>query len=256
MLDLQAKIEDILNQKSVEEKKKIITLIEDAAGFVEELTEEERTQNNESLKRISECIKSLFSIEEIHMKKIPLNEFLDDIYHEAMESIKGRDLNIIRNFEKGIFTNTDRNILKKVCSGLLKNAIENTPDEGKIEVSAQRDGNEIQIDIQDCGVGITPQNQNMIFGGFFHTQDTEAYSSKRPYEFNAGGSGSDLLRVKSFSERYGFSIDFNSTRCKFIPNDIDICPGRISDCQFVTEKSECFNSGGSPFSLKFPLLAT
>jgi hypothetical protein len=38
----------------------------------------------------------------------------------------------------------------------------------------------------------------MIFGGFFHTQETELYSSKRPYEFNAGGSGSDLLRTRVF----------------------------------------------------------
>jgi hypothetical protein len=93
----------------------------------------------------------------------------------------------------------------------------------------------------------------MIFGGFFHTQDTELYSSKRPYKFNAGGSGSDLLRTKSFSERHGFSVDFNSTRCKFIPKDTDICPGKISSCPFKKEKLECFSSGGSTFSVKFPM---
>jgi len=31
----------------------------------------------------------------------------------------------------------NKNILKKVCGGLLKNAIENTPDEGKVEVNAK-----------------------------------------------------------------------------------------------------------------------
>jgi signal transduction histidine kinase len=253
LLDLQAKIDDILNQRSVEEKERIITLIEDAASFVEELKEEEQSQNTEILKHISKRIESLFSIEEIHMETILLNDFLDDICNEAITSMKGRDVSIIRNFEKGIHITMDRNILKKVLLGLLKNAIENTPDEGKIEIAIQSEDSKIRIDIHDYGVGITSQNQKMIFGGFFHTQDTELYSSKRPYEFNAGGSGSDLLRIKSFSERYGFSVDFNSTRCKFIPKDTDICPGKISSCPFITEKSECFSSGGSTFSLKFPV---
>ena len=253
LLDLQAKIDDILNQKSVEEKEGIFTLIEDAASFVEELKEEGNSQNTELLSHISQRIESLFSIEEIHMEPILFSDFLDDICNEVITSMKGRDVNIIRNFEKGIHITMDRNILKKVFLGLLKNATENTPDEGKMEVTIQSADNEIRADIHDYGVGITPQNQKMIFGGFFHTQDTELYSSKRPYEFNAGGSGSDLLRTKSFSERYGFSVDFNSTRCKFIPKDTDICPGKISSCPLITEKSECFSSGGSTFSVKFPV---
>ena len=82
------------------------------------------------------------------------------------------------------------------------------------------------------------------------------YSSKRPYDFNAGGSGSDLLRTKVFSERYGFTVDFDSKRCEFIPGDKDICPGTISACPFIKEKSECFSSGGSLFTIKFPLVKT
>jgi signal transduction histidine kinase len=124
-------------------------------------------------------------------------------------------------------------------------------DEGIIEINARLEDDEICIAFQDYGVGITPQNQKLIFGGFFHTQDTNLYSSKKPYEFNAGGSGSDLLRTKVFSERYGFSVDFDSTRCKFIPTDREMCPGRISACQSITKKSDCLSSGGSVFSIKF-----
>lgn len=252
LLDLQGKIDDILNQRLVEEKDKIINIIEDAASFVEELKEEDG-QNKEILNHILKRIDSLFYIEDIRMEAILLNNLLSDVCNEAITSMKGRSVQIIRNFEKGnLIVTMDRNILKKIFRGILKNAIENTPDEGKIEVMSQSEDNEIRIDIHDYGVGITPQNQKMIFGGFFHTQDTELYSSKRPYEFNAGGSGSDLLRTKRFSERYGFSVDFDSKRCKFIPRDTDICPGKISSCQFIEEKSECFSSGGSTFSVKFP----
>jgi len=253
LLDLQAKIDDILNQRSVEENERTATFIEDAASFLEEFKEGENSQYTDILKHISKRMEFLSINKEIHMEKIMLNDFLDYICNEATTLMNERDLNIIRNFEKGIHITMDKNILKKVFIGLLKNAIENTPDEGKIEVTIQSEDNEIRIDIHDYGVGITPQNQKMIFGGFFHTQDTHLYSSKRPYEFNAGGSGSDLLRVKSFSERYGFSVNFDSTRCKFILKDTDICPGKITLCPFITEKSGCFSSGGSIFWVTFPM---
>ena len=47
--------------------------------------------------------------------------------------------------------------------------------------------------VHDYGVGITAENQKHIFEGFFVTRDTMAYSSQRPFDFNAGGKGADLL---------------------------------------------------------------
>jgi hypothetical protein len=110
----------------------------------------------------------------------------------------------------------------------------------------------VVIHFRDFGTGITAENQRLVFTGFFHTQDTSYYSTKAPYEFNAGGSGADLLRAKVFSERYGFLIDFESTRCKYIPEDIDQCPGLISLCKFIDDKLDCLVSG-TVFTLKIPL---
>ncbi|MBL7175689.1 MAG: ATP-binding protein [Desulfobacteraceae bacterium] len=146
----------------------------------------------------------------------------------------------------------DRDILNKVVSGILRNAIENTPDEGEIGINTKLGGDGIGIDIRDYGTGISPENQKMIFGGFFHTQETGSYSTKRPYEFDAGGVGCDLLRIKILSERYGFDVDFESTICKLRPKDTDRCLGKISDCQFIDNKSDCISSGGSTFSITFP----
>jgi len=80
------------------------------------------------------------------------------------------------------------------------------------------------------------------------------YCSKNPYEFNAGGSGSDLLRIKIFSEVHGFSLGFSSIRCKYLPSEMDCCPGKISSCRFARDKNECFTSGGSEFFVKVPVV--
>jgi len=252
LLDLQAKIDDILHQRSSEDKEKILALIEDAASFVEEQREASPRHQAELLDRISQRLESLYSTGEIHMEEISLVDLLDQICDESISSMDDREITFIRSFERDLTLTMDREALRKICSGLLRNSIENTPDEGKIEVSANARGKDVCINVRDYGVGITEENQKMIFGGFFHTQDTDFYSSKRPYEFNAGGSGSDLLRAKSLSEQYGFTIDFESRRCPFIPDDRDRCPGRISSCSFIADKSQCLSSGGSTFSLIFP----
>jgi len=58
--------------------------------------------------------------------------------------------------------------------------------------------------------------------------------------------------MKIFSERYNFKIEMESTRCKFIPGEKDVCPGRISRCAHCKGREDCFGSGGTVFRLYFP----
>jgi signal transduction histidine kinase len=146
--------------------------------------------------------------------------------------------------------------LEKIFDGLLKNAVENTPDEGRVEVVVKSRAEGALLQVRDYGVGITPENQVRIFDGFFTTRETMDYSSKRPFDFNAGGKGTDLLRIKIFAERYGFEIELTSTRCALLPADGDICPGRISSCPRCSAGGGCHESVATIFSLYFPPAAT
>jgi light-regulated signal transduction histidine kinase (bacteriophytochrome) len=143
--------------------------------------------------------------------------------------------------------------LRKVVTGLVKNAVENTPDEGRIEVKVNRADDALQLSIRDTGVGIVAEHQKRIFEGFFPTQETIAYSTKRPYEFNAGGRGADLLRTKIFSERFNFKVRMTSRRCRYIPEPNQACPGRISQCRFCAKPEDCYDSGGTAFIVNFRL---
>ncbi|OPX39510.1 MAG: hypothetical protein B1H13_09680 [Desulfobacteraceae bacterium 4484_190.3] len=58
--------------------------------------------------------------------------------------------------------------------------------------------------------------------------------------------------MKIFSERFNFTINMESSRCKFIPGEEDSCPGTISECRFCTTREDCFASGGTTFTLYFP----
>jgi len=252
LMDLETKIGDILNQRPVAEQLRILNIIENAADLVDAFNDQNESQKREILDLIAQRLDTLFAISEIQPENIHMASFLEDILKKARSDMVPRDLNITLQTDNALHLMIDRRVLEKIVSGILKNAIENTPDEGVIEMHVESLQEALQITIRDYGVGITETNRDLIFGGFFHTQDTDMYSSKRPYQFNAGGAGADLLRIKVFSERMDFRVRFETKRCPYIPTDTDMCPGRMSTCKFIQNRDGCLKTGGSTFYVLFP----
>jgi PAS domain S-box-containing protein len=151
----------------------------------------------------------------------------------------------------GIYIFMDPAILRDVIDGLVRNGIENTPDGGCVTISLEERGEQVLVHVTDSGVGISEENQQYIFDGLFHTEDTELYASRLPYEFGAGGKGLDLLRMKTYGERFGFSLSMKSTRCRHLSGDRDVCPGDISGCQHCNTAADCDGSGGTTFTVTF-----
>jgi signal transduction histidine kinase len=150
-----------------------------------------------------------------------------------------------------LFVFIDPLILQNIVEGLLRNSVENTPDEGTIRLAVEKKHGKIVLHITDDGVGITEENQAYIFDGLFHTKETVLYASKNPYDFGAGGKGLDLLRMKVYGQRFGFDLSMTSKRCVYIPTDRDQCPGDISRCPHVGSTKECAASGGTTFTVAF-----
>jgi signal transduction histidine kinase len=152
-----------------------------------------------------------------------------------------------------LFVFMDSKILEEVLEGLLKNAIENTPDEGMIRIQWERKNQDVILKVQDFGIGITEENQKYIFDGLFHTQETELYTSKRPYDFGAGGNGLNLLQMKIHGQCFDFDLWVESHRCIYLLTDRDSCPGKISSCSHCQKLEDCLDSGGSTFYSSFPI---
>lgn len=251
LLSIQEKIDDILRCRDIagELAPNVYQL---AVNLLGEVLDEAEESHPELVQRLTDRLAAVDRRREIAAEVIELEPLVRAVCDKAETSIQDRELCIMRQLDGEAEILTDRRILESVCEGLLKNAIENTPDEGVVEVSTERRGDEIRITFTDHGVGITPANQALIFSGFFHTQPTMRYASKKPYEFNAGGAGADLLRIKSFASRLGFRVEFTSRRCPFLPSDEDCCPGRITACTFVQTGNECLANSGSTFVVRFP----
>jgi signal transduction histidine kinase len=184
---------------------------------------------------------------------IALYPFIERLLEDIKHQTNHRDIEINLDGAKDLTLIMDPKILKEIIGGLLKNAIENTPDEGVIRILLGTEAQRFLLRVQDFGFGITEENQRYIFDGLFHTLETELYTSKKPYDFGAGGKGLDLLRMKVYGHRFGFDLTMESKRCLFLPTDRDLCPGKISECPHCKTRDDCLNSGESSFCVSFPM---
>lgn len=251
ILEMQYEVEDIMLEKRFESHRMLNWLLEECADELESLVAEQ-VGEGKGVEIIRKRIDELFGPKEEKGEEILLHRFVPEVLQEIRPLFSHRVLSLAEDFDEVPAIHIPKIPLKKVVVGIIKNAVENTPDEGRIEISTKKRGNSAELVVRDYGVGITEENQRRIFEGFFTTQETMDYSSKRPYDFNAGGKGADLLRMKIFSERYGFKIQMMSNRCKYIPLDSDQCPGRIDWCDFCKNPDDCLSSGGTTFRVLFP----
>ncbi|MEE9497653.1 MAG: GAF domain-containing protein, partial [Desulfobacterales bacterium] len=142
-------------------------------------------------------------------------------------------------------------VLGKVVEGLVRNAVENTPDGGKISVKVRKGEIGPEFEVKDNGIGISEENLRLIFENYFTSYDTMQYSTRQPYDFKAGGKGFDLLRMKIFSERYNFKIKMTSQPCRFIDQEGHECPGNVEDCTPPDNAKDCQNAGGTKVTVQF-----
>jgi PAS domain S-box-containing protein len=249
--DIQIEVEDIMDAREFKPYA-VLSLLLDQCEDILSVLAAEQCGEGPLVETLRERIEALFGPRVSTPLELNLSESVKERLRHLKFLFSDREVEVLLQLEPAPSIFIPPDVLQKVIDGLIKNAVENTPDEGKIEVAVRQQGEGAQFIIRDYGVGIPEDARKRIFEGFFSTRDTMAYSSKRPFDFNAGGKGADLLRMKIFSERYHFQIDMASVRCKHLPEETDVCPGRISECPYCTTVENCHKTGGTIFSLYFP----
>ncbi|MCK5311237.1 MAG: GAF domain-containing protein, partial [Desulfobacteraceae bacterium] len=250
ILDIQYEVEDLLRKKDFKTYNILNKLLDACKDELTILIENE-TDNIDIINSVHNSIENLFGPRKIESRPVLLNEYLTKQIEQLQPKFQHRKclLNIKVNTTTPV--NIPIEILDIITKGIIQNAIEYTPDAGKIDIVLNNTGDSPELIITDFGIGFTKEKLHLIFENFFSPPESVHYSTKNPYDFNAGGRGFDLLRIKVFSERYHFKIWIESKRCSVIPKDDDICPGDIKLCKACTTSTDCFNSGGTSVHLKF-----
>ena len=85
----------------------------------------------------------------------------------------------------------DSELLKKALDNVIVNALKFTPDGGTITVSAKAAGDMCEISVKDTGIGLDPENREIIFEKLYQVGKVELHSSGRT-KFKGGGPGLGL----------------------------------------------------------------
>jgi len=247
---VEKQVGHIVEEKEYPERQTILSFLDHLDDFIE-IQGEEEPVFREALEALRRRIDDTFPTKVRDVEKVSIEvtfQAVESLVHRMMQD---RILDVEFNSPDPAIVRIQPHILKSVLNGLVRNAIENTPDHGKIHVKGENSSKGYTITVRDYGVGIPESEQANIFEGFYPIQETDMYSSGRRYEFNAGGTGTDLLKMKIFSQRFGFNMRFTSQRCSCIPTNRDICPGDIRKCKCCEADEDCLTNGGPNLSSRY-----
>lgn len=96
----------------------------------------------------------------------------------------------------------DRDKLEKIVLNLVFNALKFTPAGGRVELRAEKQGEEFVIIVSDTGMGISARNLQNVFSRFWQADDT----SRRKFQ----GVGIGLALVKELSITHGGDVSVAS----------------------------------------------
>jgi two-component system sensor histidine kinase BaeS len=97
----------------------------------------------------------------------------------------------------------DRGRIEQVLLNLLVNAINFTPEKGKITVSVHKNTKEIEVSVTDTGIGIPSEDLPYIFERFYRVDKSRARAT--------GGSGLGLTIASRLVEAHGGKMRAEST---------------------------------------------
>ena len=167
--------------------------------------------------RIEAVVNSMLDVSKIDSKSLKISTTdskLDFIISKAKKSFD--DALIERNLEltnEGLenlpMIAVDAEMMRKVFYHVIMNAIKYTPDGGKINISGKRIGDgakpEVEIAVSDTGIGIAPENQELVFEKFYQTGEVMLHSSGKT-KFKGGGPGLGLAIARGIVEAHNGRI--------------------------------------------------
>jgi signal transduction histidine kinase len=151
----------------------------------------------EDVNEIQSTIEALMALEtvtknDISDEKVNVNTIVEEIIHNS-------DIQFISNETITVFSNSK--ILKVMLNNLIGNA--EKFKEKEIRITLDRINKKQSLVVEDDGVGIDPENYDLIFNPFWQEDESRTR--------NKGGKGLGLSIIKNITLRYGWNISVDKS---------------------------------------------
>jgi PAS domain S-box-containing protein len=178
-------------------------------GKINEEQKEYLEEINEGNQRMIDLVNSLLNVSRLEMGKLDINPTELDIVEIAKKTIKQfrleikeKQINFIENYDEIPPIKLDKDLLGIVFQNLISNAIKYSSEKGKVQLDILRQGENVEIAIQDNGIGIPKKQQGKIFEKLFRADNVKTK--------NINGTGLGLYLVKKILDHCNCKIWFES----------------------------------------------
>ena len=114
-----------------------------------------------------------------------------------------KQIQLTQEFDQDITVTADKTKFKQILYNLLANGVKFTNEDGRVTTKFEISDNSLLIQVIDTGVGISPEDQEMLFQAFTQVDTSKA----RAHE----GTGLGLALTKRLVELHGGEIWVEST---------------------------------------------
>ncbi len=168
-----------------------------------------------TLARIAEDATRMAQIDQqqLHLEKADhdVAELVQGAVRAATSAGLGRNVEVFTSVAPGTGTAwMDGGQMFEALGHLVRNAIRYTPDGGRVEVRARRDGDYVRFEVRDNGIGITPERRKEIFEKPLSARDAMQHHSSTTLEFNSAGLGLGLPIALGIARAHGGELTVES----------------------------------------------
>lgn len=175
----------------------------------------------EGAERMTDVVESMLDVSRIdsdalNLKRIQMEVkgVIRKVYKSYEKALKERNISFETNgLEELPSICADPELLQKVFSHLIMNAIKFTPDGGAVRVAGRfLNGDEppqVELEVRDTGIGIAPEMKSVIFNKFSQTGEVLMHSSGKT-KFKGGGPGLGLAIARGIVQAHGGRIRVES----------------------------------------------
>ncbi len=158
---------------------------------------------HELLENLLKWARSQTNTIEIHKENFSLLDEVLNCNEIVRTQAENKSISLEIKVSKNIILNSDKDMFKTILRNLLNNAIKFTPECGKVEISAKKQGNLTEISVKDNGIGIDSEDLNYLFRIDKNLKSREGTNNEK-------GSGLGLILCKEFVDKLGGSISVES----------------------------------------------
>ncbi|MBU8848810.1 MAG: GAF domain-containing protein, partial [Desulfobacterales bacterium] len=165
IIGIESEVYDIIKKKEVFHPQIFSLILEQCQDEFEALIAEE-TGEKGVIAKVRQKIEDIFSTRDPVIQNIFLDQFVEKRIKAIKHNMSHRDVSLIAHLKSSSPIQIPAEPLRKTVDGLIRNAIENTPDGGKIKIFTHQKGDGVKFIVKDHGIGLTREARKRIFEGF------------------------------------------------------------------------------------------